>query len=204
MHKQMCIVYAPGDHAFAVAAVLAKNPRPTLLIAEELDALYDPSASILTFLDGMDTPRNPQGTYLIATTNYPRRIDRRIRQRPGRIDRRIRVGPINTQSAVVPIARQYLPEGVTITDKDLGAALARTTPAEMIEIINQAVRLTGADEMLDRSMIEKARAALKAELASADREDDEDEPARREDTFRRTGAAPDLADLDDLKDDIPF
>lgn len=198
-HKELCVVYAPGDLAFYAASVVAKKPRPTLLIAEELDALYKPDASILTFLDGMDTPRNPQGTYLIASTNYPRRIDPRILKRPGRIDRRIRVGPINAQKHVVPIARQYLPEGVEISDKELGEALSRTTPAEMIEIINQAVRLTAAsNEPLTKATLDQARAALKAELAAADAEaDDEDTPEEREHLFKELGPAPDLLELDD-------
>jgi hypothetical protein len=58
------------------------------------DMLVRPSSAALGFLDGTDTPRNPAGTYLIATTNYPRKIDRRVRLRsaPTAITRSIRPG----------------------------------------------------------------------------------------------------------------
>lgn len=137
-----------------------------------------------------------------SATNYPRRIDPRILKRPGRIDRRIRVGPINAQKHVTPIARQYLPEGVEIPDKELGEALARTTPAEMIEIINQAVRIVASSQdPLTAATLTQARAALKAELAADDREDDEETPEEREHLFRELGSAPDPLELDD--DDPP-
>lgn len=197
----MCVVYAPGNLVFETIERVAASPRPSLVIAEEIDALYQPSSEVLTFLDGMDTPRNPQGTFLAATTNYPHLIDKRILKRPGRIDRTIRIGPINKKSQVVPIARQYLPDDVEISDKDLGDALARTTPAEMIEIINQSIHLAGSDasQTITKDLISQARKKLTEELARADNlDEEEDSPEGRSNAYRMRGAEPDLDDA------IPF
>src|SRR5690606_24141476 len=52
---------------------------PTLLIVEELDAYLqsDDKSRILNVLDGVESPNNPQGSLLLATTNYPEAIDER-------------------------------------------------------------------------------------------------------------------------------
>ncbi|NJR12369.1 AAA family ATPase, partial [bacterium] len=56
---------------------------------KSLDAYLkgDSKAQMLNVLDGSETPLNPQGTLLIATTNHPEQIDNRVMKRPGRLDR---------------------------------------------------------------------------------------------------------------------
>jgi ATP-dependent 26S proteasome regulatory subunit len=76
----------------------AQKKIPVIIIAEEVD-VYRADAGTLSFLDGADTPRNLAGTYVIFSTNYPNRIDPRIRKRPGRIDRIISVGAFRTKAA---------------------------------------------------------------------------------------------------------
>ena len=91
--RELPVVLAGEDKEVVVTcAKAAAQKRPCIVMVEEMDMLVRPSSAALGFLDGTDTPRNPAGTYLIATTNYPRRIDRRILKRPGRIDRVIAVG----------------------------------------------------------------------------------------------------------------
>src|SRR5690606_24568783 len=53
---------------------------PTLLIVEELDAYLhgEDKARILNVLDGIESPNNPKGSLLLATTNYPEAIDERL------------------------------------------------------------------------------------------------------------------------------
>src|SRR3954451_11051582 len=104
-----------GEDAEVVATCVkaAAQQRACVVIVEEMDMLAMPSSAALGFLDGTDTPRNPAGTYLIATTNYPRRIDRRILKRPGRIDRVIAVGTLRSRAAVA-VASGLLPDDVTL------------------------------------------------------------------------------------------
>ena len=111
---------------------------------------------------------------MIFSTNYPKRIDPRIRKRPGRIDRIISVGAFRTKAAAA-CAKMYLPEDVEIDLKELGAVLDRTTPAEIKEIINIAIgMIRGTKNELSVDVIKNARAFLKGTLDLSVQEADED------------------------------
>jgi ATP-dependent 26S proteasome regulatory subunit len=83
---------------------------PTLLIVEELDAYLhgDDKARILNVLDGVESPNNPNGSLLLATTNYPEAIDERISRRPGRLDRIFVIPGIQDEGQAVKMLRYYL------------------------------------------------------------------------------------------------
>jgi SpoVK/Ycf46/Vps4 family AAA+-type ATPase len=83
---------------------------PTLLIVEELDAYLrgDDKARILNVLDGVESPNNPQGSLLLATTNYPEAIDERISRRPGRLDRIFVIPTIQDEDQAEKMLRHYL------------------------------------------------------------------------------------------------
>lgn len=85
---------------------------PTLLIVEELDAYLqsDDKARILNVLDGVESPNNPQGSLLLATTNYPEAIDERIYKRPGRLDRVFIVPTIQDEEQAEKMLRHYMAE----------------------------------------------------------------------------------------------
>ena len=198
--RELPVVLAGDDEDVVVTcAKAAAQKRPCIVMVEEMDMLVRPSSAALGFLDGTDTPRNPAGTYLIATTNYPRKIDRRILKRPGRIDRVIAVGALRSRAAAA-VASGLLPEDVSLPPADLGKALDRTTPAEIREIVATAIRLClpepGQDSAppLDIAMIERARASLKHMIKTAEQLAD-DTPEEREDLHGRLGP---------LDDDIPF
>src|SRR5262249_51498740 len=98
--RDMPMILCGGDdEVVTTCAKAAAQQRPCVVMVEEMDMLIRPTSAALGFLDGTDTPRNPAGTYLVATTNYPRRIDKRILQRPGRIDRVIAVGALRSRVA---------------------------------------------------------------------------------------------------------
>jgi SpoVK/Ycf46/Vps4 family AAA+-type ATPase len=187
------------DEVVMTCAKSAAQQRPCIVMVEEMDMLVRPTSAALGFLDGTDTPRNPAGTYLIATTNYPRRIDRRILKRPGRIDRVIAVGALRSRAAAA-VASGLLPDDVSLSPAALGKALDRTTPAEIREIVATAIRLClpepGQDiaPSLDIAVIERARASLKHMIKTAEQLAD-DTPEEREDLHGRLGP---------LDDDIPF
>ena len=181
-----------GEDAEVVAtcARAAAQHRPCVVMVEEMDMLARPSSAALGFLDGTDTPRNPAGTYLIATTNYPRRIDKRILKRPGRIDRVISVGALRSRAAAA-VASGLLPDDVALPSAELGKALDRTTPAEIREIVATAIRLCVPEPghtapQLDIATIERARASLKQMIATAEHLAD-DTPEEREGLHGRLG-----------------
>ncbi len=193
------ILCGSDEEAVAVCTMAAAKGSPCIVLVEEMDMLARPSSAALGFLDGTDTPRNSGGTYLIATTNYPRKVDIRILKRPGRIDRVISVGALRSRAAA-QVASGLLPEDVSLSCAALGKVLDRTTPAEIREIIATAIRLCvpgpGQDTAppLDIAMIERARASLKRMIATAEQLAD-DTPEERETLHHRLGP---------LDDDIPF
>ncbi|MBK8027836.1 MAG: ATP-binding protein [Chloroflexi bacterium] len=89
----------------ALQAVAAAR-FPVLLIVEEFDAYLrgDDKARVLNVLDGIESPNNPKGALLLATTNYPEAIDERIAKRPGRLDRIFVIPTIEDEGAGGPDA----------------------------------------------------------------------------------------------------
>ncbi|MCU0481438.1 MAG: ATP-binding protein, partial [Anaerolineae bacterium] len=85
---------------------------PTLLVVEELDAYLrgDDKARILNVLDGIESPNNPQGSLMVATTNYPEAIDERLTKRPGRLDRIYVVPVIQDETQAEAMLRHYMGE----------------------------------------------------------------------------------------------
>lgn len=83
---------------------------PTLLVVEELDAYLrgDDKARILNVLDGIESPNNPQGSLLLATTNYPEAIDERIVKRPGRLDRIFIIPTIQDEQQAQAMLQHYM------------------------------------------------------------------------------------------------
>lgn len=189
-YQDKCVFVYADDYFKEVCHAAAQMKIPVVIIAEEVDELYRAHAGTLSFLDGADTPRNVAGTYVIFSTNYPKRIDPRIRKRPGRIDRIISVGAFRTKAAAA-CAQMYLPEDIELNVKDLGNALDRTTPAEIKEIINIAIgMIRGTKNELSIDVIKNARAYLKGTLDLSVMEADEDID-EREELFGKNGAEPD-------------
>ena len=93
----------------ALQAVTAAR-YPVLLIVEEIDAYLrdDDKARVLNVLDGVESPNNPQGALLLATTNYPEIIDERIAKRPGRLDRIFVIPTIQDEKHAEQMLRHYM------------------------------------------------------------------------------------------------
>jgi hypothetical protein len=91
---------------------VASARLPTLLIVEEIDAYLrgDDKARILNVLDGVESPNNPRGTLMMATTNYPDAIDDRVFKRPGRLDRIFVVPTIEEELLAEKMLRHYMAE----------------------------------------------------------------------------------------------
>ncbi|MBL8133709.1 MAG: ATP-binding protein [Anaerolineae bacterium] len=95
----------------ALQAVAAAR-FPVLLIVEEFDAYLrgDDKARVLNVLDGIESPNNPKGALLLATTNYPEAIDERISKRPGRLDRIFVIPTIEDEEQAILMLRHYMRE----------------------------------------------------------------------------------------------
>lgn len=93
----------------ALQAVAAAR-YPVLLIVEELDAYLqgDDKARVLNVLDGVESPNNPEGALMLATTNYPEIIDERISKRPGRLDRIFVIPTIQDDRHAEQMLRHYM------------------------------------------------------------------------------------------------
>lgn len=93
----------------ALQAVTAAR-YPVLLIVEELDAYLqeDDKARVLNVLDGVESPNNPQGALMLATTNYPEVIDERIAKRPGRLDRIFVIPTIQDEQQAEHMLKHYM------------------------------------------------------------------------------------------------
>ncbi len=186
-HDRFLILYVNDSQDIICAAELAAaKSRPTIIVAEEVDMFFRPDSYVLNWLDGSSTPRNPAGTYLISTTNYPRKIDPRILKRPGRIDSVFRVGALRSKDSG-RIAAEYLGDDAADLDiKTLGRTLDRTTPAEIREIINLSLRSLLPGQTLTVDTIAMVRTSLKRSLAGVENLADDD-PDQREADHERLG-----------------
>jgi len=139
LKKKRVVVYVSGadddgasfhkiHHALNV---VANAGYPVLLIVEEIDVYLrkDDKARILNVLDGLESPNNPRGALLLATTNYPEVIDERIAKRPGRMDRILVIPPIQDES----LAHQML-------EHNMGPQWQ----ADHVEVVPDLVGQTGA------------------------------------------------------------
>jgi len=186
-HDKFLVVYAnTSDDVIQASELAAAKSRPTIIVAEEIDMLKQPTGFVLNWLDGSETPRNTAGTYLITTTNYPRKIDPRILKRPGRIDRAFRVGALRSRDCA-KIALSYIGEdGADIDVRELGRALDRTTPAEIKEIVGLSLRAISPGQSLSVEIIASVREGLKRTLMDVASYADDD-PETREELHKSLG-----------------
>lgn len=134
---------------------------PTLLVVEELDAYLrgDDKARILNVLDGIESPNNPQGSLMIATTNYPEAIDERLTKRPGRLDRIYVIPVIQDESQAEAMLRHYMGEHWHDTFVDIVPDLVDQPGAFVREVALQARMLAAHNrqtevtlELLEKSV----------------------------------------------------
>lgn len=137
----------------ALQAVTAAR-YPVLLIVEELDAYLqgDDKARVLNVLDGIESPNNPKGALLLATTNYPEAIDERISKRPGRLDRIFVIPTIQDAGQAEAMLRHYMRE--QWQDEHLGVVddLINQPGAFVREVALHARMLAAHEHRLDVSL----------------------------------------------------
>jgi hypothetical protein len=127
---------------------------PVLLIVEELDAYLqgDDKARVLNVLDGIESPNNPKGALLLATTNYPEAIDERISKRPGRLDRIFVIPTIQDSAQAEAMLRHYMSEQWHDTHLAVVPDLISQPGAFVREVALHARMLAAHEHRLDVSV----------------------------------------------------
>ena len=70
----------------------ARRAAPCIVVLEDLDALVDKQSRSF-FLNELDGFAPNHGVLVLATSNYPEKIDPALVDRPGRFDRKYEIGP---------------------------------------------------------------------------------------------------------------
>ena len=164
--NQLGATFFKIDQAISMAA----NSRyPTMIILEELDAYLrkkDEKALVLNVLDGQESAVNPHGTLLVATTNYPEAIDKRVLKRPGRLDRVFIIPAMKSEVDAERMLSKYLGD-YWIPEHGLIAAQLVGFPGAFIrEVAIQALMAVASKDLdhLPMSMLEDSCKRLKAQI----------------------------------------
>ncbi len=152
--------------------VVANAHYPVLMIVEEIDVYLrkDDKAQILNVLDGLESPNNPRGALLLATTNYPEVIDERIAKRPGRMDRILIIPTIQDAAQATEMLTRYM--GTQWQDAHRGVipALVGQTGAFVREVALYARMLAAhnREATVSLSVLEQSVESLSNQLSTGD------------------------------------
>ncbi len=151
----------------ALQAVAAAR-YPVLLIVEEIDAYLqgDDKARVLNVLDGVESPNNPKGALMLATTNYPEVIDERIAKRPGRLDRVFVIPTIEDEAQAERMLRHYMSEQWHEDHVDIVPLLVHQPGAFVREIALHARMLAAHEHQTEVTLelLEQSVASLATQL----------------------------------------
>jgi SpoVK/Ycf46/Vps4 family AAA+-type ATPase len=152
--------------------VVASANHPVLLIVEEIDVYLrkDDKAQILNVLDGLESPNNPKGALLLATTNYPEVIDERIAKRPGRVDRIIYIPPIQDEEQAKQMLKRYMGAQYQPEQDEVVADLIGQTGAFVREVALHARMLAAHNRqtLVTLEVLQKSVQSLSTQLSSGD------------------------------------
>ncbi len=180
LRKKRVVVYVSGadddgasfhkiHHALNV---VANAGYPVLLIVEEIDVYLrkDDKARILNVLDGLESPNNPRGALLLATTNYPEVIDERIAKRPGRMDRIIIVPPIQNDDLALQMLRHYMGPQWRPEHEEVVGHLVGQTGAFVREIALHARMLAAHNRkrIVDLETLKESVSSLTSQINTGD------------------------------------
>jgi energy-coupling factor transporter ATP-binding protein EcfA2 len=180
LKKKRVVVYVSGadddgasfhkiHHALNV---VANAGYPVLLIVEEIDVYLrkDDKARILNVLDGLESPNNPRGALLLATTNYPEVIDERIAKRPGRMDRILVIPPIQDEDLAHQMLEHYMGPQWQADHVEVVPYLVGQTGAFVREIALHARMLAAHNQqrVVDLPTLKQSVASLTTQMNTGD------------------------------------
>lgn len=143
-----------------------KSNIPTVCLLEDIDLVEDFKANlhyVINILDGIDTPINKKGTYLILTTNYENEIDPRV-LRFGRVDQKIEIGLLDQEFAVLN-AKRFLME-FEYNEKDLEMIFSNLTIAEIKIICDRTKKVSyNKGQKITLELLEKVKKEIEKEFS---------------------------------------
>jgi energy-coupling factor transporter ATP-binding protein EcfA2 len=178
LKKKRVVVYVSGadddgasfhkiHHALNV---VASAGYPVLLIVEEIDVYLrkEDKARILNVLDGLESPNNPRGALLLATTNYPEVIDERIAKRPGRLDRIFVIPPVADAELAISMLKRYMGPQWQEEHHIIAEQLVEQTGAFVREIALHARMLAAHHQktIVSLEMLEQSLADLSEQITA--------------------------------------
>lgn len=181
--KQKCVVFSTSIADVAKHLYkCSKYKVSTIVILEDAEStLSNSGSSVLNFLDGIDQPKNMEGAYIIMTTNYPERIESRIKKRKGRIDVVFPFGGLKGAYAL-ECAEIYFKD-IFFTDKnkkgtkqgdkdrkDLTPIVDGMTGADIKELAQASMIFAVSSEReVDIPLIKEVKDAMKDDLTEIDK-----------------------------------
>ncbi|MBL0928527.1 MAG: ATP-binding protein [Alphaproteobacteria bacterium] len=163
-----CFTIGSFDQLMYFLQSFAAVKRPAIVYGEEVDILMGGGTSALSVLDGIDTPP-VRGVYALFSTNFPERIDPRIRERPGRIDMFWNVEPMKGDEVLHVLLTTMLPAlGKALDDASrtlLAAKLSHMTVAELKDVVLRAkmsARLAGRKTICIDDLVAARQALVEA------------------------------------------
>lgn len=140
----------------------AQAMSPSILLLEDIDSLassaHEGRSLLLNLLDGIGTKSD--GVYIIATSNYPERIDKGFYRRPGRFDRVFTFDYPSLEQRQEYLDKRFgdrLPEGIRY---QLAQRATRLSYADLNELGMMALWIQKEGEEVDAEKLVAEREAL--------------------------------------------
>jgi len=171
--KQKSVVFVTDiQSAAAHLSKCAKHKMSTIIFLEDADSTLGDSrgnSAVLNFLDGVDTPSNPQGAMILMSTNFPERIEERILTRPGRIDKIFNIDALNGHWAL-ECADLYFSDffDVKKNSEKVEKLVSGMTGAQIKELALASMSFASSSERtIDVSLIEEVKKMFAKNLSEA-------------------------------------
>lgn len=167
-----CVIFCTDIQTAAHNIKLcAKHKVSTLIFLEDADSALQGNAhsSVLNFLDGVDTPYNPNGSLILMSTNFPENIEPRILTRPGRIDKRYEFELLSGKYAF-ECAKLYFGElfAVDKYKKQITEVASGMTGAQIKELALSSMSYAAStNREIDITLIEEVKRDLAKNLKEA-------------------------------------
>lgn len=177
--KEKCVVFSTNISDIAMhLSICAKHKVSTLAILEDAEStLQNANSSLLNFLDGVDQPKNLLGSYIIMTTNFPERIEKRILQRPGRVDAIVEFGNL-TGAYATKCAEIYFEDILFNSENNSNTKVGKELRKKLFPIVNgmsgaeikelsqasASYAVSVGQEVVDVELIEIVKAKMKSNI----------------------------------------
>ncbi|WP_309707632.1 ATP-binding protein [Armatimonas sp.] len=161
---------------------VARKTAPCVLVLEDLDALLKPTNRSF-FLNELDGFAENAGVCVVATTNYPERLDPAILERPSRFDRKYHfdLPSERERAAYLTLWNEKQTEALHLTDSGIAEVAATTEGFSFAYLKELCLAATmawinaGESAVMDEIAKEQVK-LLQSQMQTAPGEDEEADP----------------------------